>query len=52
MLNTKVSTVLGEAVSPPELVEDKPVPQLRLIQDGLEVFPQIGIKLVSHLIII
>ena len=33
----------------PELVENKPVPKLRLIQDGLKVVSQIRIKLVSHL---
>ena len=33
----------------PELVENKPVPKLRLIQHGVEVISQIRIKLVSHL---
>ena len=48
----KVEVWSFSELNQPELVENKPVAQLRLVQDGLEMLFEVRIKLVPHLIVL
>ena len=43
---------ISSELNQPELIENKPVSQLRLVQDGLEMMFEVRIKLVPHLIVL